>query len=64
MHVIVFLANSLQIKNMVKTAQALAVFEKAPLSMEHVRRVLDVGESFERDLKGGTGYEDAMRSYT
>jgi len=49
---------------MVKTAQALAVFEKAPLSMEHVRRVLDVGESFERDLKGGTGYEDAMRSYT
>jgi hypothetical protein len=49
---------------MVKTAQALAVFEKAPLSMDHIKRVLEVGESFNRDLKGGTGFEDAMRSYT
>ncbi|KAF2666780.1 P-loop containing nucleoside triphosphate hydrolase protein [Microthyrium microscopicum] len=56
--------NGRQIKNMVKTAQALAVFEKNPLNMEHIRRVLDVSESFERDLKGGTGYDDAMRSYT
>jgi len=56
--------NGRQIKNAVKTAQALAVYEKAPLSIEHINRVLEVAESFERDLKGGTGYMDAMRSYT
>lgn len=32
--------------------------------MEHIKRVLDVHESFDQDLKGGTGYLDAMRSYT
>ena len=32
--------------------------------MEHIRRVMDVADSFDKDLKGGTGYEDAMRSYT
>ena len=53
-----------QIKNAVRTAQALAVNEKKPLSMEHIAKVLDVAETFEKDLKGGTGYEDAMRSYT
>jgi hypothetical protein len=29
-----------------------------------VKRVMEVTEGFERDLKGGTGYVDAMRSYT
>ncbi|KAB8337047.1 hypothetical protein FH972_021351 [Carpinus fangiana] len=56
--------NGRQIKNSVRTAQALAVNEGARMGMEHVRRVLDVAESFERDLKGGSGYDDAMRSYT
>jgi hypothetical protein len=32
--------------------------------MEHISRVLDVAETFDRDLRGGTGYIDAMRSYT
>jgi len=32
--------------------------------MEHIKRVLEVAETFDRDLKGGTGYIDAMRSYT
>jgi hypothetical protein len=32
--------------------------------MEHISRVLDVAEAFDHDLKGGTGYMDAMRSYT
>lgn len=32
--------------------------------MEHIKRVLEVAESFDNDLKGGTGYIDAMRSYT
>ncbi|KAI9788174.1 MAG: hypothetical protein M1835_002427 [Candelina submexicana] len=56
--------NGRQIKNAVRTAQALAVNQKEKLSMEHIKRVLDVAESFEHDLKGGTGYLDAMRSYT
>ncbi|KAI9850722.1 MAG: hypothetical protein M1838_005213 [Thelocarpon superellum] len=56
--------NGRQIKNCVRTAQALAVNQREKLSMTHIRRVLDVAESFDHDLKGGTGYIDAMRSYT
>jgi hypothetical protein len=56
--------NGRQIKNLVRTAQALALNEKQKLTMEHIKRVADVAESFDRDLKGGTGYIDAMRSYT
>lgn len=56
--------NGRQIKNAVRTAQALALHEESKLSMEHIKRVLEVAESFEQDLKGGTGYLDAMRSYT
>lgn len=58
------IADHAQIKNAVRTAQALALYEKEKLSMEHIKRVLEVTESFDRDLKGGTGYLDAMRSYT
>ena len=54
--------NGRQIKNLVRAAQALAVHEDVPLSMVHIKRVIDVAESFEMDLKGGTGYTDAMRS--
>ncbi|KAK3688629.1 hypothetical protein B0T22DRAFT_375886 [Podospora appendiculata] len=55
--------NGRQIKNTVRTAQALAVNKGEPLAMSHIRQVLDVQINFERDLKGGTGYQDAMRSY-
>ncbi|KAI1855055.1 hypothetical protein JX265_012410 [Neoarthrinium moseri] len=55
--------NGRQIKNTVRTAQALAVQRGEPLSMKHITQFLDVLQSFERDLKGGTGYQDAMRSY-
>ena len=55
--------NGRQIKNAVRTAQALALDEGKPLTLDHVLKVLDVGESFERDLKGGIGYLEAMRSY-
>ena len=54
--------NGRQIKNLVRAAQALAVNEAVPLNMTHVKRVIDVAESFVRDLKGGTGYSEAMRS--
>ncbi|KIW08695.1 uncharacterized protein PV09_00642 [Verruconis gallopava] len=56
--------NGRQIKNLVRIAQALALHEKTGMAMSHVKRVLDVAESFNNDLKGGTGYLDAMRSYT
>ncbi|TVY65630.1 hypothetical protein LSUE1_G007682 [Lachnellula suecica] len=56
--------NGRQIKNTIRTAQALAVNNGEPLSMTHIKRVLDVSNAFDRDLKGGTGFEDAMRAYT
>lgn len=55
--------NGRQIKNTVIRAQALAVNKGEPLAMAHVRQILDVQVDFDRDLKGGTGYQDAMRSY-
>lgn len=56
--------NGRQIKNIVRAAQALAIHEDTALAMRHIREVLTVAQTFERDLKGGTGYEDAMRGYT
>ena len=56
--------NGRQIKNAVRTAQALALNEKKMLTLQHIKQVLEVSESFDRDLKGGSGYLDAMRSYT
>jgi len=53
-----------QIKNTVKTSQSIALSEKAVFSMEHVKRVLEVAEAFEDDMRGGKGYRDAMRHYT
>ncbi|EFQ33968.1 ATPase [Colletotrichum graminicola M1.001] len=55
--------NGRQIKNTVRTAQALAVNKGDPLSMDHIRQVLDVQNSFDLHLKGGESYKDAMRSY-
>lgn len=43
---------TLQIKNAVRTAQALAVNKNEKLSMEHLNLVLAVTEGFEHDLKG------------
>ncbi|KAF2401891.1 P-loop containing nucleoside triphosphate hydrolase protein [Trichodelitschia bisporula] len=47
--------NGRQIKNTVRTAQALALHEQKRLSMEHIKNVLEVAEAFSRDLHGGTG---------
>jgi hypothetical protein len=55
--------NGREIKNVVSSAQDLAVSKSEPLSMKHIQQVLDVHAKFGRDLKGGTGFEDAMRSY-
>ncbi|EUC42158.1 hypothetical protein COCMIDRAFT_39758 [Bipolaris oryzae ATCC 44560] len=56
--------NGRQIKNTVKTSQAIAVAEQSAFSMEHVKRVLEAGEAFDDDMRGGKGYRDAMRQYT
>lgn len=55
--------NGREIKNVVGSAQDLAVNKGEALSMRHIRQVLDVHAKFGRDLRGGSGYEDAMRSY-
>ncbi|ETS75830.1 hypothetical protein PFICI_12774 [Pestalotiopsis fici W106-1] len=55
--------NGRQIKNTVRTAQALALHRGEALSMKHISQFLDVLQSFQQDLRGGTGYQDAMRSY-
>jgi SpoVK/Ycf46/Vps4 family AAA+-type ATPase len=54
--------NGRQIKNAVRTAQALALSKNEGLSMEHLKLVLAVTEGFEHDLKG-TGKLDNMMSY-
>ncbi|KAF7515089.1 hypothetical protein G7054_g14766 [Neopestalotiopsis clavispora] len=55
--------NGRQIKNTVRTAQALALHRGEALSMKHILQFLDVLQSFQQDLNGGTGYQEAMRSY-
>ncbi|GJN79242.1 hypothetical protein PLIIFM63780_002755 [Purpureocillium lilacinum] len=55
--------NGREIKNVVGSAQDLAVNKSEPLSMRHIRQVLDVHTKFGHDLQGGPGYEDAMRSF-
>lgn len=55
--------NGREIKNVVGSAQDLAVHKSEALSMRHIKHVLNVYTKFGRDLKGGSGYEDAMRSY-
>ena len=44
--------NGRQIKNVVRTAQALAHNKGEKLAMPHLREVLEVTEGFERDLRG------------
>ncbi|TQV90683.1 hypothetical protein V2A60_006894 [Cordyceps javanica] len=55
--------NGREIKNIVSSAQDLAMSKDETLGMRHLLQVLEVHARFSRDLKGGTGYEDAMRSY-
>ena len=55
--------NGREIKNVVGSAQDLAVNKSENLSMKHIQQVLEVHSKFRRDLNGGTGFEDAMRSY-
>ncbi|KAF2762349.1 hypothetical protein EJ05DRAFT_497202 [Pseudovirgaria hyperparasitica] len=56
--------NGRQIKNAVRTAQSLALSENEEFTIDHIKKVLAVTEDFDHDMKGGTGYLDAMRSYT
>ncbi|KAF2998857.1 hypothetical protein E8E13_003643 [Curvularia kusanoi] len=56
--------NGRQIKNTVKTGQSIALSEKESFSMDHLKRVLEVAQAFEDDMRGGKGYRDAMQHYT
>ena len=40
-----------EIKNTTRTAQALAVSLKQPVSYDLLKQVLDVGEQFDKDFK-------------
>ncbi len=55
--------NGREIKNVIGSAQDLAVIKGDALGMQHIQQVLDIHVKFGRDLRGGTGYEEAMRSY-
>ncbi|KAK5996979.1 ATPase family AAA domain-containingA-like-like protein [Cladobotryum mycophilum] len=55
--------NGREIKNIVGSAQDLAVNRKEALSMQHIRQVMEVHDKFGRDLRGGSGYDEVMRSY-
>ncbi|KAG6004273.1 hypothetical protein E4U21_001285 [Claviceps maximensis] len=55
--------NGREIKNVIGSAQDLALNKDEALSMRHIQQVLDIHVKFGRDLRGGTGYEEAMRSY-
>ncbi|KAL1892817.1 hypothetical protein Cpir12675_004401 [Ceratocystis pirilliformis] len=55
--------NGRQIKNTISTAQALSINKKERFSMQHIHEVFSVLSAFDQDLKGGPGYEEAMRSY-
>lgn len=54
--------NGRQIKNVVRTAQALAKSRGTRMGMKEVKKVLEVSESFENDLRG-TGRLDGMHAY-
>ncbi|KAG6054423.1 hypothetical protein E4U17_003792 [Claviceps sp. LM77 group G4] len=56
--------NGREIKNMIASAQDLALSRAETLSVRHMQQVLDIHHKFGRDLRGGSGYEDAMRSYS
>ena len=45
----------MQIKNAVKTSQAIAISEKGVFGMDYVKRVMESAETFEEDMNGGRG---------
>jgi hypothetical protein len=54
--------NGRQIDNAVRSAHALAINEKKELAIYYMLIVLEAGEAFYQDLRGGIGYMDVMRS--
>ena len=54
--------NGRQIKNLVRTAQALAKSKGDRMDFRHLKKVLSVSESFDNDLRG-TGRLDNMHAY-
>ena len=52
----------LQIKNLTSTAQALALQERAQVTMSHLEYAVEAGEDFDRDVNGA-GQKEAMNNY-
>jgi hypothetical protein len=52
----------LQIKNLTSTAQALALQERAHVTMSHLEYAIEAGEDFDRDVNGA-GQKEAMSGY-
>ncbi|KAK8060863.1 26S proteasome regulatory subunit 4 [Apiospora saccharicola] len=55
--------NGRQIKNTVITAHRVARQKSEALGMRQIRNYLGVVMDFERDIKGGPGYEQALNGY-
>ncbi|KAF2004759.1 hypothetical protein P154DRAFT_519212 [Amniculicola lignicola CBS 123094] len=56
--------NGRQIKNVVTSAQNIAMSEEEVFSMEHIKRILEGQEDFEADMRGGPGAKEALNHYT
>ncbi|KAF1968576.1 hypothetical protein BU23DRAFT_479942 [Bimuria novae-zelandiae CBS 107.79] len=50
--------NGRQIKNAVKTSQAIALSEKGVFGMDYVKRIMESHETFEEDMRGGRGHQN------
>jgi hypothetical protein len=49
-----------EIKNTIRSAQALAVADNTDLTMEHIKTVLDVQREFREDFEGLPGLWNGM----
>ena len=59
--------NGRQIRNVIKTARQLARFEKCPLNLEHLKRVIKVSQQFVEymdEIEEGAEIEDGNKRET
>lgn len=54
------LANGREIKNTIRSAQALAVADGTEMTMKHIKTVLDVQKEFREDFEGLPGLWNGM----
>ena len=54
------LTNGREIKNTIRSAQALAVADGTEMTMKHIKTVLDVQKEFREDFEGLPGLWNGM----